>query len=96
MTEPDNGKGHYVAVGTSASPADKHYRYHVAWRHGVSERILIQFLGPNAARSIATALNFRHVDKVTGAVTRCWSQLQHAWSQKEITPVEHKIIAPGW
>ena len=97
MREPDNGRGIYVAGGSSNSLAERHYRFHVAWRHGVSERILVQFLGPNAALAIERALNFRHVDRLTGEVTRCWSLLETAWKgQRESAPVEHRIIAPGW
>jgi hypothetical protein len=98
MIEPDNGRGTYAAAGSSSSLAEKHYRYHVAWRHGVSERILIQFMGPNAARAIAASLNFRHVNPKTGEVTRCWDLLKTAWGVRELAPVQNRIILAtgGW
>lgn len=77
-------RGHYIAIGTGKFCA-------VAWRHGVSERVILHFLGPNAARYIAEQLNFVHEDIKTGETLRNWELLKIAWGVKE----KSRIILPA-
>lgn len=74
-------RGHYIALGTGKWCA-------IAWRHGVSEKLLVHFLEPNVAKRIASNLNFVHIDRETGEVHRNWSALKIAWGVKE----DSKII----
>lgn len=79
-------RGYYSAVKLGA--------YHgVVWRHGVSEKVLLQFLaGPNVARTIASNLNFVHEDQKTGETMRNFELLKIAWWDGRR---ERRIILPG-
>jgi hypothetical protein len=65
-------RGLYSAVGAGGF-------FSVVWRHGVSERVVLQFLGPNAAKRIAADLNYVHIDEHTGDVSRNWELCKIAW-----------------
>jgi hypothetical protein len=81
-------RGHYFATAMGSW-------YAVGWRHGVSQRILVQFLqGPNVARKIAESLNFVHVDERTGETTRNWNLLKLAWWDGKDYPEPSRLILP--
>ncbi|MFP5230941.1 MAG: hypothetical protein ACLGXA_25270 [Acidobacteriota bacterium] len=81
---PSRGMYSVVMMGRFAS---------VIWRHGVSERVLIQFLTPNLARFIAASCNFVHRDPRTGDVTRNWEMLKAAWWDGKKEP--SRILLPA-
>ena len=79
-------RGWYSAVGRKGGMAD------VVWSHGVSEKVLIQFLPPRTACRIADDLNFVHVDERTGDTVRNWEQLKIAWWTGK--PEPSRLILP--
>jgi len=79
-------RGHYSAVGRRGGMAD------VVWSHGVSEKVLIQFLPPRVACQIADDLNFVKIDERTGDTTRNWEQLKIAWWDGKKEP--SRLILP--
>lgn len=80
---PPRGKYYAVRAGTFHS---------VEWRHGEGRKTLIQFLGPNAARQIASDMNFSHQDAETGETIRSWEILKIAWWNGQ--PEPSRLILP--
>lgn len=66
-------RGSYSAVARRGGIAD------VVWSHGISQRVLVQFLPFRKAVQVADDLNFMHVDERTGDTVRNWSALLIAW-----------------
>lgn len=65
-------RGHYESVQRGGF-------WNLVWRHGTSERTLVQFLGPHAGRLLAVTCNFVHQDQKTGETMRNWEMLKKVW-----------------